>query len=225
MNKSIRNHFLLLFLLSVLLAACKPKAVDQTQERKYSLERVGPARVVQLYADGFEQLPLQQKIFSYYLYLAALAGRDISIDQHHRNALEVRDLFEAVITYPAGVDTTVLRKVTKYAKLFWINNGFYDNITSQKFVPECTFEEFKLAAETAQKNGADLGMRLGETLSGKLESLRKVVFDESYEPMMTDKTPGHDWVKESGVNFYSQGVTTKEVEALAKTGKEKNPLN
>lgn len=225
MKKSIRNHFSLLFLLSVLLVGCKPKAVDQTQERKYSLERVGPARVVQLYADGFRQLSLQQKIFSYYLCLAALAGRDISIDQHHRNALEVRDLFEGIITHPAGIDTSVLRKITKYAKLFWINNGFYDNITSHKIVPECTFEEFKRAAETAQKNGVDLGLKSGEALTGKLESLRRVMFDESYEPMLTDKTPGHDWVKESGVNLYGPSLTMKEVEAWAKAGKEKNALN
>jgi dipeptidyl-peptidase-3 len=225
MKHVIRKPFPLLILALALLIGCKPKATEQTQERKYSLERVGPARVVQVYADGFEQLPLKQKIFAYYLSLAALAGRDISIDQHHRNALEVRNLFEGIITHPAGIDTSVLRKITTYAKLFWINNGFYDNITAHKLVPECTFEEFKAAAEVAQKNGADLELKAGETLSAKVENLRKVMFDETFEPMMTDKTPGHDWVKESGVNFYGPGLTTKEVEDWAKAGREKHPLN
>lgn len=61
-------------------------------ERKYVLERVGSARVVQLYADGFEKLTQKEKIFAYYVSQATIAGRDIAIDQHHRNALEIRDL-------------------------------------------------------------------------------------------------------------------------------------
>ena len=221
--KSLNRNIILVLL--ILLSGCKPKTTDQVLERRYSLERVGPARVVQLYADGFEQLTLRQKIFSYYLYLAAIAGRDISIDQHHRNALEVRDLFEGIIMYPAGVDSTVLQKIMKYTKLFWINNGFYDNITSHKFVPECTYEEFKLAAETAQINGARFDFKSGETLATRLGNLRKVIFDESHEPLMTDKTPGHDWVKDSGVNFYGESITKKEVDSWTKSGREKYPLN
>ena len=45
--------------------------------RPYLLERVDEAAVVQLYADGFADLPLDEKILIYHLYEAALAGRDI----------------------------------------------------------------------------------------------------------------------------------------------------
>jgi dipeptidyl-peptidase-3 len=67
--------------------------------------------VVQLYADGFEQLKTQEKILVYYLSLAALAGRDIAIDQHHRSALEVRQVLEQIHRNSAGVDPTVLKKL------------------------------------------------------------------------------------------------------------------
>lgn len=194
------------------------------EERKYKLERVGPAQVVQLYADGFEQLTLREKIFAYYLYLAAIAGRDIAIDQHHPNALEVRDLLEEVYKYSQGIDPAVLQKITTYLKLFWINNGFYDNLTSKKFVPECTFEEFRAACETAQRNGATFGLD-GESLATRLNRLKRVIFDPDYQPTMTNKSPGSDWVKESAVNFYGEGLTYKDVEVWAKAGKEKNPLN
>ena len=50
---------------------------SMTSDRKYLLERVGEAAVAQLYADGFEGLPLGQKILIWHLYRAALAGRDI----------------------------------------------------------------------------------------------------------------------------------------------------
>ena len=43
--------------------------------------------MVQLYADGFSALPLKQKTLIWHLYEAALAGRDIFIDQKHSNAL------------------------------------------------------------------------------------------------------------------------------------------
>ena len=46
-------------------------------DRKYLLERVDDAAVAQLYADGFDRLPLDQKILIWHLYQAALAGRDI----------------------------------------------------------------------------------------------------------------------------------------------------
>ena len=44
--------------------------------RKYLLERVGDAAVVQLYADGFRDLPLAAKTLIWHLYQAAIAGRD-----------------------------------------------------------------------------------------------------------------------------------------------------
>ena len=199
------------------------KEAKMEEQRKYSLERVGPARVVQLYADGFDKLTSKEKIFCYYLYQAGIAGRDIAIDQHHPNALETRDLFEQVYTHSQNIDGIVLEKIVKYLKLFWINNGFYDNLTTKKFVPECSFEEFKTACETAQNNGATLVLN-GETFDSKLNRLKSIIFDPTYEPMLTNKTPGEDWIKGSAANFYSKNLTYKEVEHWAKTG-EKYPLN
>src|SRR3982750_102097 len=64
-------------------AATAPAAAD----RKYLLERVDDAAVVQLYADGFTSLPLKQKTLIYHLYMAAIAGRDIYIDQRDRKSV------------------------------------------------------------------------------------------------------------------------------------------
>ncbi|HEX2461699.1 MAG TPA: hypothetical protein VHJ58_16260, partial [Vicinamibacterales bacterium] len=65
-------------------------AATAPTERKYLLERVDDAAVVQLYADGFSSLPVREKTLIWHLYQAALAGRDIYIDQKHRDALEMR---------------------------------------------------------------------------------------------------------------------------------------
>src|SRR5262245_38990905 len=111
-----------LSLLAAALAGCSSPAPTQPQpaapaaspapaasaDRKYLLERVDDAAVVQLYADGFSSLPLKQKTLIWHLYQAALAGRDIFIDQRHKDSLEMRGVFEQVIAYPQGVDATTL---------------------------------------------------------------------------------------------------------------------
>ena len=56
--------------------------------RPYLLERVDEAAVVQLYADGFSPLPLDQKILLWHLYNAAIAGRDIFYDQRYGHNLD-----------------------------------------------------------------------------------------------------------------------------------------
>ena len=207
-------------LLLLLLVSCQKDSMD----RKYSLERVGPARVVQLYADGFDQLSTSEKIFAYYLSRAALVARDIAIDQHHRWALEIRSILEGIVTHNSGIDQKVYEKVLMYTKLFWLNNGPYDNITSRKYVIECSQADFLSAADQARKNGADLGLG-NETLDAKLARIGSFLFDPNVEPMMTNKTPGQDWINESGVNFYGKGLTQKDVEKFVQSGRQKNDLN
>jgi dipeptidyl-peptidase III len=57
-------------------------------EPKYLLERVDDAAVVQLYADGFSRLPLNQKVLVWHLDQAAIAGRNIHSDQLYTHGLE-----------------------------------------------------------------------------------------------------------------------------------------
>src|SRR5687768_8512613 len=95
-------------------------------ERKYLLERVDEAAVVQLYADGFAAMSLRERTLIYHLSQAAIAGRDIYFDQRHRHALEMRGALEAIMTHPQGVDRATLAEIQRYTKLFWINTGPYD---------------------------------------------------------------------------------------------------
>src|SRR6202008_3962180 len=94
-----------------------------TSNRRYLLERVDDAAAVRLYADGFANLPLREKVLTWHLYLAALAGRDIYYDQRHALGLDMRAMLEGIVTHPNGIDAKVLREVRRYTKLFWINSG------------------------------------------------------------------------------------------------------
>ena len=138
-------------------------------DRPYLLERVEDAAVVQLYADGFHELSARDKMLVWHLYRAALAGRDIFYDQRYAHSLEMRDVLEAVLTHPSGVDSMTLSELQRYTKLFWINSGPYNNLTARKFVLRCTPEALLAAARAAQKAGARFPLKEGETLDGLFE--------------------------------------------------------
>src|SRR5688500_11404992 len=89
-------------------------------DRKYLLERVDEAAVVQLYADGFEALPTNQRVLIWHLYQAAIAGRDIFYDQRYAHNLDMRDVLEAIVAHPSD-DEAVHAEILRYTKLFWIN--------------------------------------------------------------------------------------------------------
>jgi dipeptidyl-peptidase-3 len=91
--------------------------------RRYLLETVDEAAVVQLYADGFSALDLRNKILVWHLYLAAIAGRDIYYDQRYAHNLEMRALLEAILTHGESVNPRVLGEIRRYTKLFWINTA------------------------------------------------------------------------------------------------------
>src|SRR6267142_3850058 len=146
------------------MSLSQPRAVSAPAEppvdtRPYLIERVDDAAVVQLYADGFAELPLRDKTLIWHLYLAAIAGRDIYYDQRYAHNLGMRDILEAVIRHAEGIDPATLREIRRYTKLFWINTGPYNNITARKFVLQCAPEAFAAAARAAQAAGAAFPLR------------------------------------------------------------------
>jgi dipeptidyl-peptidase-3 len=202
-----------------------PAPAAETQaapDRKYLLERIDDAAVAQLYADGFNDLPLEQKILIWHLYQAALAGRDIYYDQRYAHNLEMRDVLETILTHPAGIDPATLSEIQRYTKLFWLNTGPYNNLTARKFVLKCTPEAFAAAAAAAGRAGGRFDLEDGETLAAKLERLKPMFFEASFDPIVTNKTPGEgrDILASSANNLYVD-VTMSDLEGFT----ERYPLN
>lgn len=215
MTKLLRST--LAFVLVLTFAACArdatapadpAPAVSATpashEDRKYLLERVDDAAVVQLYADGFEALPVKEKTLIWHLYQAAVAGRDIFYDQKHRDALEMRHVLEQIITHPQGIDAATLADIERYTKLFWINNGPYNNLTARKFVLKLSPDAFATAARAAAKNGAAFHVTNGESVDALLARLQPMFFDPAVDPIVTNKTPGagRDILQASANNLY-----------------------
>ncbi len=190
--------------------------------RRYLLERVDDAAVVQLYADGFESLPLDQKTLIWHLYQAALAGRDIYYDQRYAPNLEMREVLEEILTHAAAVDAATLAEIQRYTKLFWLNTGPHNNLTARKFVLKCTPEALAAAAHAAAREGAQFPLPAGETLDAMLARMQPLFFDPSVDPIVTNKSPGtgRDILTSSANNLYV-GVSMDDLEHFD----ERYPLN
>lgn len=168
--------------------------------RRWLLERVGPAAVVQLYADAFGTLSPQDRILAWHLYQAALAGRDIYYDQRYEHGLLMRDVIEALFVAREALGPEVARAIEHYTKLFWINSGPYEHITARKFVLDLTPEQFRDALE-----------RVSPPLGGYpsvdafLDAHARDFFDATYRPLVTSKAPapGEDILTGSANNLYA----------------------
>src|SRR6266850_533990 len=197
--------------------------IPDPSSRKYLLERVDDAAVVQLYADSFTALPLREKTLIWHLSQAAIAGRDIYIDQKHASALEMRGILDQIVAHPQGIDPAAFAEIQRYTKYFWINNGPYNNLTARKFVLKTTPEAFAAAAKAAQGAGATFTTRNGETLDAMLQRLQPMFFDPNVDPSVTTKAPppGKDILTASANNLYAGGVTTNDLKGFT----EKYGLN
>ena len=210
--------FALAACLAPALADVPAQAQDAPSGRKYLLERVDEAAVVQLYADGFAKLPLKQKMLIWHLYQASIAGRDVYYNQRYDKGLAMRDVIEAVVGHPEGIDPATLAEVTRYAKLFWINCGPYNHLTARKFVLRCSPEALATAVKAAVKNGA----KVDGDVDILLNNLRPDFFDPAAKPIVTNKSPGpgKDILAASANNLYV-GVTVNDLDGF----KERYGLN
>ena len=201
-------------------AESRPAAV--ATDRRYLLEQIDDAAVVQLYADGFDRLPLEEKTLVWHLYLAALAGRDIYYDQRHRFNLGMRHLLEQIIRHPQGIDGAILKEITRYTKLFWLNTGPYNNLTARKFLLNIDPRKLIEAMEIAAQNGANFKLKRGESIYKRVDRYARMFFDPEFEPMVTCKTPGdgQDILESSANNLYD-GVTMADLGGF----EEKHQLN
>ena len=113
----------------------------------YVSERFSDVQMLRYRVPGFEELPLQTRKLLYYLYEAALSGRDITWDQNYKHNLTIRRTLEAISSSYSGDrnDKTYLA-FSDYAKRVWFSNGIHHHYSTKKFTPELSFDSFcKLA--------------------------------------------------------------------------------
>lgn len=177
-------------------------------------EQFGDVRVLRYQVPGFSELPLQQKKLAYYLYQAALSGRDIVWDQNYRHNLLVRRTLEALVK-AHGDDRAndAVMKLLEYTKRVWFSNGIHHHYSMKKMMPEFSAEQF--ATWVKATDPKLLPLADGETADALVANLTPILFDPKVDAKRVDLDPKHDLIKASATNFY-EGVTQREVERFYK---------
>lgn len=212
---------LLLFASCALLAAsCSENKNTETDKTKMAevdtmpfevdAERFGDLQVLRYQVKGFDELSLQQKQLAYYLYEAAMCGRDIIYDQKYKYNLTIRKTIDAIFsTYTGDKSSDDWKKFEVYAKRIWFSNGIHHHYSNMKMMPEFSQEYFVTLIKNCDPKLLPLD---GTNIEGLTKTLTPILFDEKVDAKIVDQSAGIDNIKASANNFY-EGLNQKEVEA------------
>ncbi|PRQ08567.1 dipeptidyl-peptidase 3 family protein [Enhygromyxa salina] len=226
--------------LALTLLACKPDPVAvapdaapadsadadpvaEVEQAEWTVDQFADIKVLRYEVPGFDELDLQRKQLLYFLYEAALAGRDIAYDQKFAGNLAVRRTLEAIFTgYQAERTSPDFEALTVYTKRVWFSNGIHHHYSGRKLVPGFSREWFE--ATVRGLDPATLPLSEGETVDQFLTKIGPIMFDPKVAAKRTNRDDGADPVADSANNFYGDGIKAKDVEAYYKRkGDAKNP--
>ena len=186
------------------------EAISYDPNFKVEAEAFADLQVLRYEVPGFSQLSLKEKQLAYYLYEAALCGRDMIYDQKNKYGLAIRKTVEAMYaTYSGDKGSEDWKKFETYCGRVWFSNGNYHHYSNEKFIPECSFEYFSQVV-----NASDQGLlpkETGETTDAFLARMKPALYDMKFMPKLVDQRANIDNVAMSANNFY-EGVTQKEVD-------------
>ncbi len=168
------------------------------------LEQFADVRILRYRIDGFEELPLQTKKLLYFLYQAALSGRDIIYDQNGKFNLLIRRTLETIYnTFRGKRDSDDFRQFETYLKRTWFANGIYHHYSNDKFQPGFSKEYFLNLLEESDVSS------LPAQPENLLKTLLPIMFNPEILPKKVDTSPDRDKLLHSAVNFY-ENVTEEE---------------
>ncbi len=195
-------------LLVLLAVAC-----SRTEEPfEYFSEQFADLKLVRYQVPGFDELPLQQKQLLYYLYEAALSGRDIYYDQSYRHNLLVRRTLEAIVNgYSGDRETENFEKFMVYTKRVWFSSGIHHHYSTDKL--PANFPVAYLVDLADNTPAGNFPLKEGQTVDELVAFLTPIIFDPAVAPKKVNLAPDIDQVTGSATNYY-EGVTQAEVEAF-----------
>lgn len=205
---------------ALVVPACSPsenkEAAEQTSAQAdtftYLADQFADLAVLRYQVPNFEQLSPQQKELAYYLYEAALAGRDIIWDQNYQHNLLIRKTLEAILeTYKGEKSGADWQAFLVYAKRVFFSNGIHHHYSMKKIMPQ-----FSEAYWQTLLNGSDKNLLPASPDGQSLEAfLKPILFDPNIAAKRVNLDSKDDLIATSANNFY-QGLTQKEVEAYYK---------
>lgn len=199
---------ILMAIATISLYSCGEK--EQKDDFNYLSEQFADLKIIRYQVPGFDELNPNQKELLYYLYQAALSGRDIIYDQNYKHNLYVRRTVEAIVnSYNGDRNSEDFKNFMVYAKRMWFSNGIHHHYSAKKFEPEFSYEYFVQLVKNS--SSADLPLQEGESVDDLLVNMKQIIFDPEFDSKRINLDPKDDLLKTSAMNYYD-GVTQAEAE-------------
>lgn len=210
---SILKNLLIFSLIVITFIACgQPE--DQKDDFVWQAEEFADLKIIRYRIPGFDDLTAKQKEMVYYLYEAALSGREIIYDQNYKHNLYVKRTLENILTtYTGEKSGKDWENFTVYLKRIWFSSGIHHHYGNEKFDPGFSYEYFEGLVNNSDQNGFPL--QDGESVSDLLAKLKPIIFDPDVDRLRINQDPNADLLKTSAMNYY-ENVTQKEAEAFYK---------
>lgn len=191
-------------------AGNKP-ATEKQENFEHLADRFADLQVLRYKIDGFETLNPKQKELCYYLYQAALSGRDMIWDQNYKHNLRVRKTLEAIISsYKGDKKSDQYQLFLTYAKRVFFSNGIHHHYSSKKIIPN--FNEQFLSTLIYGSNAKLLPLQPGENVKDFVGFITPVICDPNKDAKKINLAANEDLLQTSAMNFY-EGLSQAEVEA------------
>ncbi len=196
------------------------------KEFKYKIEQFADIQILCYQVPGFNELSLQQKTLVYYLYEAALSGRDIFYDQNYKYNLIIRRTLEAIVnSYTGDKNSNEWKKFIAYTKRVCFSNGIHHHYSTKKILPDFTIGYFESLLYNSDK--ALFPLEENQTIKEFLKFLVPIIIDPKIDSQKVVLESGVDVIKSSAMNFY-KNVSQNEVEEYYKKeseNKDSNPIS
>lgn len=197
-------------LMTLFALSCNKEDMQPSEPFQFQTEQFADIKILRYQVPGFEDLSPERKLLLYYLYEAALSGRDMMYDQNCRYNLSVRKTLEELVNgYTGDKESQSWNQFMVYTKRVWFSNGIHHHYSFSKFFPECDRDYFK--SLITQTPSGKFPLQGDESLSDFAERITDIIYNPAIAPKKTSKDSGSDLVKSSANNFY-EGVTQKETE-------------
>ncbi|MFY8033361.1 MAG: dipeptidyl-peptidase 3 family protein, partial [Flexibacteraceae bacterium] len=190
-------------------AGNKP-ATEKQDNFEHLADRFADLQVLKYKIDGFETLTPKQKELCYYLYQAALSGRDMIWDQNYKHNLRVRKTLEAIISsYKGDKKSDQYQQFIVYANRVFFSNGIHHHYSSKKIIPN--FNEQFLSTLIYGSNAKLLPLQPGESVKDFVGFITPIICDPNKDAKKINLAANEDLLLTSAMNFY-ENLSQAEVE-------------
>lgn len=216
--KILKKGWLVAVMLLLTFYSCQQKPESEEQGNKaegadfeYVVDKFADLQILRYQVPGFDQLDLQKKKLAYYLYQAALSGRDIIYDQNYTHNLRVRKTIEAIYnSYSGEKSGSEWDQFEVYAKRLWFSGGIHHHYGNTKMLPQFSASFF--AQLVNNSDDSMLPLKGVDGKQGLIDLLTPVIFDPAIDGKKVNLQANVDLLETSATNFY-EGITQDEAQS------------